>query len=39
MLAPQFGLMHNVTAAISLQVQCVVALLHYLKYSLAVYVS
>lgn len=39
MLAPQCGLMHNVTPAISLQVQCIVALLHYFKYSLTVCVS
>ncbi len=38
MLAPQCGLMHNVTSAVSLQVQRVVALLHHFKYSLTVYV-
>lgn len=39
MLALQRGLMHNVTSAMSPQVQCVqyvVALLHYFKYSLTV---
>lgn len=36
MLAPQCGLMHNVTSAMSLQVQHVVALLHHSKYSLTV---
>ncbi len=36
MLAPQCGLMHNVTSAMSLQVQRVVALLHHFKYSLTV---
>lgn len=37
MLAPQCGLMHNVTSAMSLQVQCKVTLLQYFKYIVTKY--
>lgn len=37
MLAPLCGLMHNVTSAVSLQVQHVVTSLHFFKYTVIVY--
>lgn len=37
MLAPQCGLIHNVTFAVFLQVQCKVTLLHYFKYSVTMF--
>lgn len=37
MLPLHCGLMHKVTSAVSLQVQCVVTLLHYFKYAVTMY--